>query len=253
MLDRLAWSDHFESFLAQKCALPYTARGDTWHATPHPISLVLAQKCAHPPLLTRPPRRRTAYYSRSRVRMAVEVRLVYMCARGSKPTTYKRVPKRPGRGGAAAARAPIGMAMGGRQAGRRRAPRRVDACAGASAAQRHVQAGASESHARRAGLPPSRLAPAVPRGREVRARANAWAGPAAHRGSRRLAPAAARHACQRAARHQLPPASAPAADHAATLWPVLLLLHWSRGARSAPGGRCTRPQLTGRAARARHS
>ena len=52
MLDRLAWSDHFESFLAQKCALPYTARGDTWHATPHPISLVLAQKCAHPPLLT---------------------------------------------------------------------------------------------------------------------------------------------------------------------------------------------------------
>ena len=173
------------------------------------------------------------------------------CARQTRPSTPGcRV--RPGRG-AAAARAPIGMAMGGRQAGRRRAPRRVDACAGASAAQRHVQAGASESHARRAGLPPSRLAPAVPRGREVRARANAWAGPAAHRGSRRLAPAAARHACQRAARHQLPPASAPAADHAATLWPVLLLLHWSRGARSAPGGRCTRPQLTGRAARARHS
>jgi hypothetical protein len=66
---------------------------------------------------------------------------------------------------------------------------------------------------------------------ELRARLR----PAAHSSSRRLAPttAAARHACQRPARHQLPLASAPAADHAATLWQWCCPIGRG-GARSAP-------------------
>ena len=41
---------------------------------------------------------------------------------------------------------------------------------------------------------------------------------AAHRGSGRVAPEAARHAQMRSARHPAPPAGAPAADRAAALW-----------------------------------
>ena len=41
---------------------------------------------------------------------------------------------------------------------------------------------------------------------------------AAHRGSGRVAPEAARHARMRSARHPAPPAGAPAADRAAALW-----------------------------------
>ena len=41
---------------------------------------------------------------------------------------------------------------------------------------------------------------------------------AAHRGSGRIAPEAARHARMRSARHPAPPAGAPAADRAAALW-----------------------------------
>ena len=48
--------------------------------------------------------------------------------------------------------------------------------------------------------------------------ANRCARGAAHRGSRRIAPAATRHARGRSARRPPPSAGAPAADHAAALW-----------------------------------
>jgi hypothetical protein len=75
-------------------------------------------------------------------------------------------------------------------------------------------------------------------------------GPAAHRGSRRFAPAAARLACQRPARHHT---IAPASARPARQQPTTLRLCGSEAAQSAPGGRITRRMLTGRAARARYS
>ena len=128
-----------------------------------------------------------------------------------------------------------------------------DRCLGGPAARPGGRVREPRGRTRRAGRPPARRAPAVPRGRVVRARANALSssGPAAHRGSRRLAPAAARHAT-------LPAPSSPsiAAGQRASGRPrcdsvAVVLPNWSRGGRSAPGGRFTRPQRAGRAARAR--
>ena len=156
-------------------------------------------------------------------------------------------------GGAAAgerrAAAPIG---GGGLGGAAHRDER-DRCLGGPAARPGGRVREPRGRTRRAGRPPARRAPAVPRGRVVRARANALSssGPAAHRGSRRLAPAAARHAT-------LPAPSSPsiAAGQRASGRPrcdsvAVVLPNWSRGGRSAPGGRFTRPQRAGRAARAR--
>ena len=139
---------------------------------------------------------------------------------------------------AAAAEAGMHAAARARQYGWVAAPRTATSderrrrlggpCSGAS---RRARPRAARPQARRAGRPPS-IAPRASPAERARANALSSSGPAAHRGSRHLAPAVARHACQRPARHQLPPASAPAADHAATLWQWCWATNWARGAKS---------------------
>jgi hypothetical protein len=140
---------------------------------------------------------------------------------------------------AAAAEAGMHAAARARQYGWAAAPRTATSderrrrlggpCSGAS---RRARPRAARPQARRAGRPPS-IAPRASPAERARANALSSSGPAAHRGSRHLAPAVARHACQRPARHQLPPASAPAADHArCDSVAVVLPTNWARGAQS---------------------